>query len=251
MVIALDVFLAGMALLPPIDQPAPAAPLPPAAPAPQPATPAPAAPVAAAAVDAQQAAPTAAAAEDAAPTAAVEVPPAADASAAAPAEKPEKAETAEKNDRPEKAVVAEKPDPAEKPALDRKSSGEKASDKDTAREAWRRNLPDIATDKNKATILIPIRGSIEGATYHVTNKPRAVLVTLPQGESMITMQYYRIKHDGFRQLWIKQEEGKGTSLRVVLEHSVDPTVEIKDDFVRVTIRRPDEEPAESADTSGE
>jgi hypothetical protein len=162
-----------------------------------------------------------------------------------------KAEPAVKTEPADKAEPADKTEPAEKPAPERKASGEKASDKDTAREAWRRNLPDIAVDGNKATMLIPIRGSIEGATYHVTNKPRAVLVSLPQGESMITMRYYRIKHDGFHQLWIKQEDGGGTSLRVVLQHSVDPTVEIKDDFVRVTIRRPQDEPAESADTSGE
>jgi len=124
--------------------------------------------------------------------------------------------------------------------------GEKPTDKDTAREAWRRNLPDISSDHGKASILIPIRGSTEGATYHVTNKPRAVLVNLPKGESMITMRYYRLKRDGFHQLWIKQEEAEGTTLRVVLEGAYDPQVEIKDDFVRVTVRRPAESSAAPA-----
>jgi hypothetical protein len=133
-------------------------------------------------------------------------------------------------------------------APERRADREKSSDRDVAREAWRRNLPDITADKGKASILIPIKGSIDGSTYHVTAKPRSVIVNLPKGESMITMRYYRIKHDGFRQLWIKQEDGEGTTLRVVLENAVDPLVEIKDDFVRVTIRHPEEAAAPAATT---
>jgi hypothetical protein len=80
-----------------------------------------------------------------------------------------------------------------------------------------------------------------------------VLVNLPKGESMITMRYYRIKHDGFHQLWIKQEDAEGTTLRVVLDAAYDPQVEIKDDFVRVTVRRHPEEssPAPAAPSAAE
>jgi hypothetical protein len=118
---------------------------------------------------------------------------------------------------------------------------EKAADKDVAREAWRKNLPDISLEGPKASMLIPIRGSIEGASYHVANKPKSVIVNLPAGESMITMRFYKIRREGFRQLWIKQEEGvAGATLRVVLDEASDPQVEIKDDFVRVTVRRPAE-----------
>jgi len=87
-------------------------------------------------------------------------------------------------------------------------------------------------------MLIPIKGPIEGATYHITAKPRSVLIMLPKGESMITMPFYGVRHDGFSQLWIKKDEQAGTTIRVVLSEAGDPHVEIKDEFVRVTVRRP-------------
>jgi hypothetical protein len=128
--------------------------------------------------------------------------------------------------------------PAPAPPPKPEAAREKTADKDVARDAWRKNLPDISTEPGKAAMLIPIKGSIEGATYHVTAKPRSVLIALPKGESMITMPFYSVKHDGFRQLWIKKEDEAGTNLRIVLGEASDPQVEIKDDFVRVTIRRP-------------
>jgi hypothetical protein len=99
-------------------------------------------------------------------------------------------------------------------------------------------------------MLIPIKGSTEGATYHVTAKPKTVLITLPKGESMITMPFYSVKHDGFRTLWIKKDDEAGTSIRVVLGDGSDPQVEIKDDFVRITVRRQAEAPAPTAGASG-
>jgi hypothetical protein len=116
---------------------------------------------------------------------------------------------------------------------------EKVADKEVARDAWRKNLPDISAEAGKSAILIPIKGSTEGSTYHVTTKPRSVLISLPKGESMITMPFYNIRHDGFRQLWIKKDEATGvTTIRVVLGEAGDPQVEIKDEFVRITVRRP-------------
>jgi hypothetical protein len=133
-------------------------------------------------------------------------------------------------------VAAEERRPAE-----RDKSGDKGGDKDVkdvAREAWRKNLPDISADEGRATILIPIKGSIEGATYHVNTKPKAVYVALPHAESLITMRFYGIKHDGFRTLWIKQGEGEGATLRLMLGDVYSPTVEIKDEYVRVIVRKP-------------
>jgi hypothetical protein len=130
-----------------------------------------------------------------------------------------------------------------KPTPETAASRDKPADKDVARDAWRKNLPDVSTDPGKATMLIPIKGSIEGATYHVTVKPKSVLITLPKGESMITMPFYSVRHDGFRQLWIKKDDQTGTSLRVVLGDASDPQVEIKEDFVRVTVRRLVDSPA--------
>jgi hypothetical protein len=156
-----------------------------------------------------------------------------DAGPAAPAAEAKPAPTPEPKPAPTPEPKAETR-PEAKPAATR----EKAADKDVARDAWRKNLPDISAEPGKAAMLIPIKGSTDGSTYHVTNKPKAVLVLLPKGESMITMPFYSVKHDGFRQLWIKKEDETGTTLRIVLGEASDPQVEIKDDFVRVTIRRP-------------
>jgi hypothetical protein len=127
---------------------------------------------------------------------------------------------------------------------------ERPADKDVARDAWRKNLPDVTTEPGRASMLIPIKGSIEGATYHVTVKPRSVLVTLPKAESMITMPFYSVRHDGFRQLWIKKDEASGaTTMRIVLGDATDPQAEIKDDFVRVTVKRLEGAPAPSPASS--
>ena len=75
------------------------------------------------------------------------------------------------------APVDAAPSSGPHPAADK--NGEKQSDKDVAREAWRRNLPDVSVDGPRATLLIPLKGSSEGATFHVTNRPHAVVVKLP------------------------------------------------------------------------
>lgn len=124
---------------------------------------------------------------------------------------------------------------------------DKPSDKDIAREAWRRNLPDISTpEDNKTSILIPIKGSIEGATYHVSTKPKSVVVNLPKADPLITMRFYKIRREGLSNLWIKQEEGEGTTLRLNLNEATAPQVEIKDDYVRITVRKPADLPTSTA-----
>ncbi len=123
---------------------------------------------------------------------------------------------------------------------------DKPSDKDIAREAWRRNLPDISSlEETKASILIPIKGSIEGATYHVNTKPKSVIINLPKADPLITMRFYKIRREGLSNLWIKQDEREGTTLKLMLNEATSPTVEIKDDFVRITVHKPaDLPPAE-------
>ena len=126
---------------------------------------------------------------------------------------------------------------------DKLSDGEKQSDKDIAREAWRKNLPDVSVDGPRATLLIPLKGSSQGATFHVTNRPHAVVVKLPRAASMITMRLYRVDREGFRLVRINQAEkdakpDDGTELKISLTDSGGPDVEIKDDYVRVTVRRP-------------
>ena len=61
---------------------------------------------------------------------------------------------------------------------------------------------------------------------------------------MVTMRVYNLKHPSFKKLWIDQDEANaqpadGSKLRLILSQTLDPQVEITDDFVRVTIRRPD------------
>jgi hypothetical protein len=237
------VFGLGVLILPSISPEAP--PVPVAAP-PPPAPPPPPPPVAAR---------DAAVALDAAKADAATV----EVSTEAPTEVPEKTSTKVAP----KPMPAPEPTPVEAPAppvavqkakaaaepstpakADTSGTHEKSADKDVARDAWRKNLPDISPEPGKSSILIPIKGSTDGSTYHVTAKPKSVLISLPKGESMITMPFYNIRHDGFRQLWIKKDDQTGaTTIRVVLGEATDPQVEIKDEFVRVTVRRPDESAA--------
>jgi hypothetical protein len=159
--------------------------------------------------------------------------------------------------KPAKVAPAPTPAPApDAPAPPRKApegdKEERPADKDLARQAWRSNRPDISTDGSKSSILIPLKGSIAGAGFHVTNKPHAVIVTLPQAASLITMRVYRVNRDGFRLLWINQAEKDadpkdGSSLKLGLSDWGDPLVEIKDDFVRVTIHRQDPSAPAAAD----
>jgi hypothetical protein len=115
---------------------------------------------------------------------------------------------------------------------------ERPSDKEIAREAWRKNLPDVSSDEAHASILVPLKGSADGATYRIGTKPMNVIVNLPQAESLITMRFYRIKRDGFRTLWLKHDDNEGTTLRLMMGEVSDPQVDIKDDYVRITIRKP-------------
>jgi hypothetical protein len=181
----------------------------------------------------------------------VVAPPVVDAAVAAAAE----AGTATKKVVDAGAAVAEldktaEPSTADEAAADRKPiDKQRQADRDLAREAWRRNRPDISVTGNKTSVMVPIKGSIKGADFKILKKSRTVLVTLPRAVSMVTMRVYNLKHPSFKKLWIDQEEANaqpanGTKLRLILSQTFDPQVEINEDFVRVTIRRP--EPAADA-----
>jgi hypothetical protein len=160
----------------------------------------------------------------------------------------------------DEVVEVEKSDKAEKPAADETATEERKpidkqrqADKDLAREAWRRNRPDISVNGSKTSIMVPIKGSIKGADFKIIDKKRKVIVTLPKAVSMVTLRVYNLKHPSFKKVWIDQDEANaqpkdGSKLRFILSQSFDPQVEITDDFVRVTIRRvesaTDEERAE-------
>jgi hypothetical protein len=176
------------------------------------------------------------------PVASAPPPAAAGATAAAATELPPRAEAV-----PPAAAAPEAPpttapapttatvgDSASRRAADKSKGG---SDREVARTAWRKNLPDVSGDANRAAILIPIRGSIAGASHRMLDRPRGVLITLPRAESMISMEFYKIRRDGFLNLWIKHDDSQGTTLRVMLGDASDPQVEINEDFVRVTVQK--------------
>ena len=75
-----------------------------------------------------------------------------------------------------------------------------------AREAWRRNRPDISVTGNKTSVMVPIKGSIKGSDFKILKKTRTVVVTLPRAVSMVTMRVYNLKHPSFKKLWIDQDE---------------------------------------------
>ena len=227
-VIAAGVFIAGQRLLP-LRKPEPApAPVSVAPPAPSPVTP--------------PAEPTPAPAPMPAPQ-----PPVVDANAGDVA-------VAAKTD---EAAPAEKSAPAKTPEPERDASSAAAGaesaastaarkavqqDKDLAREAWRRNRPDVSSAANKTSVLIPIKGSSAGSSSKVLRKTRTVVVTLPKAVAMITMRVYNLKHPVFHRVWIDQDEANakpedGSKLRFILGQTYDPQVEITDDFVRVSVRR--------------
>ena len=150
--------------------------------------------------------------------------------------------------------VAAAPTPAgaTAPEGQKPTSTESQEDKDLARESWRRNKPDLSVSGSKASILIPIKGSSADGAYKFIRRTRTVVITLPNATSLNTMHFYKLKRDGFHALWTDQPEkdakpSDGTKLRLVLAVPADPVVEMSDDFVRVTIARPEAKPAPAAE----
>lgn len=120
-----------------------------------------------------------------------------------------------------------------------------ARDRERARDAWRRNLPEKLVVGRQAELLIPIKGSIEGAAYRATEKPPGIVVTLPHAVPMIVMPFYSLKWNGFRQLWLKMpapdngaDAERGSELRVVFDGAKHAVVGINDLFVSVAVERP-------------
>jgi hypothetical protein len=141
--------------------------------------------------------------------------------------------------------TAEKPDASDKAA----ASDLNQADKDLARESWRRNKPLVTVAEGKSMILVPLKGSVEDGSHKYLTKKRTLVVTLPKAASLNTLHFNKLNKEGFATLWIDQEEtnakaSDGTKLRLVFaEHAV-PEVELRDEFLRVTIARP--KPSRSA-----
>ncbi len=146
------------------------------------------------------------------------------------------------------ATEATPPSPRAEPgsanaAVDKSDVAERPTDKDIAHEAWRQNKPDVRAEGDHASVIIPIKGSAANATFHITQKPHAVIMKLPKAAAMITMRLYKVNRYGFRQVWVYQNETNakaedGSVLKVIVTDQGPPEVEIHDEYVRVTIHRP-------------
>jgi pyruvate/2-oxoglutarate dehydrogenase complex dihydrolipoamide acyltransferase (E2) component len=196
-VTAVAVFLIGRALFP---RPAPIPPLPPA-PAVAPIPPAPLPPPVA---ETPPLPPAATPTVDAARTDAKALSPSVDAVGAAEeagatkslAHAVDDGAAAPPNVPPAAAPAATAPPPeTEEPEAEKAGRKEATTlaDKDAAREAWRKNRPVITVAGSKASMMIPIKGSIEGAAYSYLPRKRQVIVTLPKATSLNTMMFYRFK----------------------------------------------------------
>jgi hypothetical protein len=119
------------------------------------------------------------------------------------------------------------------------------SDKDIAREAWRHNWPTICPipASGKAFIIIPVKGSIENAVAELKRKPvREARVTVPTGESLLTLKVYKLRRLGFKDLKIgPADDGTGTRFRVRLMNGAgDPVFDVKDGYAKITVTAPPE-----------
>jgi hypothetical protein len=119
------------------------------------------------------------------------------------------------------------------------------SDKDIAREAWRHNWPTVCpvADSKKAFLIIPVKGSIDNAASELKRKPiREARVTLPSGESPLSLKQYKLRRLGFRDLKIgPPDDGSGTRFRVrFMNGAGDPAFEIKDGYAKITVLTPSE-----------
>jgi hypothetical protein len=116
------------------------------------------------------------------------------------------------------------------------------AEKDIAREAWRRNWPTICpvADGEKAFIIVPIKGTLENATWELRRKPnREARVSLPDGESLLTMKQYKLKRFGFKDLRIGAIDEGGARLRVKLQPGAgDPVFDVKDGYAKITVATP-------------
>ena len=87
--------------------------------------------------------------------------------------------------------------------------------------------------------MVPLKGSAAGATFHITNRPHAVIIKLPKAAALITMKLYRPRRLQAGVIYQNETDAKpedGTVIKVIVTDPGPPEVEIKDDFVRVTIR---------------
>ncbi len=97
--------------------------------------------------------------------------------------------------------------------------------------------------------MVPIKGSIKGADFKIMRQ--AAEGHRDAAEGGLDGHDARLQPEApvVQEVWIDQDEANaqpadGTKLRFILSQTFDPQVEITDDFVRVTIRRP--EPSDDA-----
>jgi hypothetical protein len=116
-------------------------------------------------------------------------------------------------------------------------------DKDMAREAWRRNWPALCSiaPGGKASLLIPVKGSLDGEVHEIRRRPsREARIVLPRdSELRLTLKQYKMNRLGFKDLRITKTDDGRIRLRLkLLPGGGDPTFEVKDGYVKITIAAP-------------
>jgi hypothetical protein len=107
-----------------------------------------------------------------------------------------------------------------------------------AKEAWRRNKPTLCTLAGgaKASLIIPIKGSLENASYELKGRPnREVRVNLPEGSSLLTLKLYKLRRLGFRDLRVYRSDNAAHLRAKLAPGAGDPVVEIRTGYIKITV----------------
>lgn len=86
------------------------------------------------------------------------------------------------------------------------------------------------------TVVVPIKGSIEGARSYLLSSPHAVAVNLPHAKPGVPFRNYTLTAEGLRMVWVKARNG-GLHLRFFFEEEVLPhKLHIEQNQVRLVLK---------------
>jgi hypothetical protein len=84
---------------------------------------------------------------------------------------------------------------------------------------------------------IPFAGSAEGAIHYVLEQPRGVAINLPQARSLLPLGRHNVQNEGFRHVWIRQQEQGGIQVRFMFAYRTPQfrALELDEGVVRVRV----------------
>ena len=101
--------------------------------------------------------------------------------------------------------------------------------------------PFILREENKSILIVPISGSIEGASHYQLAKPDAMGVNLPRAIPRAPYDDYLIHQDGFRLVWIRKRWQGGAHIRIFFKSTTQPPkLELDAKEIRMTLTLPPE-----------